>query len=95
MIQFVQDVRAVLTAPCREHSVLLSRELDEPLRPGQRAGLWLHLRVCRACRSFKAHLRRMADLHASDPGPGVDAAMPDSVRARINEAVRDQGRADR
>jgi hypothetical protein len=88
MIRFVRDIHAVLQAPCCEHSALLSRELDEPLRAGQRAGLWLHLRVCRACRTFRAHLRRIAELHASEPGPHVDAAMPDHVRARIVGAVR-------
>jgi hypothetical protein len=38
-----------LLIPCRHAHELLSERMDEPLGPGDRVRLWLHLRICDMC----------------------------------------------
>jgi hypothetical protein len=91
MIQFVRDTRDVLSAPCRDHSVLLSRSLDERLRPGLRFGLWLHLKYCAACRAFRDQITRLRALQAAPLSQAADAgqAMPAEVRERIRSRLHE------
>jgi len=42
---------------CREASRLLSQSQDRRLAAGERAALWLHLRLCRGCRAVEAQMR--------------------------------------
>ncbi len=54
---------------CREASRLLSRVQDHRLGPGERLGLWLHLKACDACLNFEKQmaLLRRAMLNYREP----------------------------
>ena len=94
MITFVRDCWRVLSMACAEHTVLLSRQMDERLRPGEALGLALHIRVCAGCRAFRRQLRRIRDLGAM-LGDEVDGGggMPESARARLRARLGDAGQA--
>ncbi|MEZ6235506.1 MAG: hypothetical protein R3B68_15075 [Phycisphaerales bacterium] len=94
MIRFVRDIVRVLNLACEQHTALFSRELDEPLRPGERAGLWLHVRVCAGCRRFRRQMRAMREM-ARSLASGLEGgeAMPAGVRRRIGESL-DVSRGD-
>lgn len=88
MIGFARDMVRVLTMPCREHTVLLSRQLDAPLTRGESVGLRIHIVYCAGCRRFRAHLRHLRALGQSlargmDDQPGL----PDAVRDRLTAHV--------
>lgn len=87
--RFFRDVTGVLKLPCERHTELFSQRLDQPLRRGQRVGLWLHLRVCEGCRRFKAQLEAIAALQARERAmaPVNAAGMPPDVRARIADSI--------
>lgn len=48
-----------LMPSCREVSELLSRAQDRPLTLAERFGLYVHLPLCHACRSFGRQLEFM------------------------------------
>jgi hypothetical protein len=81
MIGFVRDVFKVLGMPCREHTALFSKQLDEPLPLGIAAGLRIHILYCGGCKRFRAQIRRLRDL-AGTIGQGLDSgeSMPKAVR---------------
>jgi len=84
MITCLRDFIRTLNFPCREHTELLSRQLDAPLPRGQAFALRLHLLYCSSCRRFKTQVRRLRELArtlGTELGP--DAALPDDVRQRI------------
>lgn len=88
MIGFVRDVCRVLGMPCREHTALFSRQLDEPLPPGISAGLRVHIMYCAGCRKFRAQIRRLRELSGKiglemESGEG----MPSDVRDRLLQAT--------
>jgi hypothetical protein len=72
--------------PCRRHSELLSRQLDEPLTPGTAFGLRVHLVYCAGCRRLRAQLVRLREL-ASVIDAGAPDRMPESVRRRVASSV--------
>jgi hypothetical protein len=81
---YLRDIFRVLNLPCREHTALLSRQLDEPLAPGERLGLRLHLVYCRGCRMYRNQivlLRSLAARLTEDLERGD--VMPQDVRDRI------------
>ena len=41
---------------CKQATELVSRALDQPLAPGQRLRLRLHLLICRQCRRYRKQL---------------------------------------
>lgn len=88
MIGAVRDALGVLRMPCREHTTLFTRQLDEPLRPGIAAGLRLHVLYCSGCRRFRAQVRLLHEL-AAHVGREVENGepMPDSVRDRVMRRV--------
>lgn len=88
MIRFVRDIMRILNLACQEHTALFSRALDEPLRPGERVGLWLHMRVCAGCRRFERQMRAMREM-ARSLASGLEGgeAMPAGVRRRIGESL--------
>jgi hypothetical protein len=84
MIGFLADIVRVMNMPCREHTVLLSRQLEEPLRSGEAWGLRFHLVLCIGCRRFKRHLlqiRKLAQVLMEETLAGE--ALPESARRRI------------
>jgi hypothetical protein len=84
MIRFLADIVRVMNMPCREHTVLLSRQLDEPLRPGQEWGLRFHLVLCTGCRLFKRQLLQIRALARSLAEEALKGeTLPDPVRRRI------------
>ncbi len=84
MIGFVRDVFRVLSMPCREHTPLLSKQLDEPLPHGIAVGLRIHVLYFRGCKRFRAQIRRLRDI-AGVLGQELEAgeAMPGEVRERL------------
>lgn len=39
---------------CRKATELVERGMIRPLSLQQRAGLWIHLRICKGCRAYQA-----------------------------------------
>lgn len=93
MIGFARDVLRVLGMPCREHTALFSRQLDEPLPRGIAVGLRIHIMYCGGCRKFRAQIRRLRDL-AGSIGREIDSgeAMPHEVRDRVMRRVADHSK---
>jgi hypothetical protein len=93
MIGFVRDVFRVLGMPCREHTALFSKQLDEPLPPGIAAGLRIHILYCGGCKKFRAQIHRLRDL-AGTIGHDLDSgeAMPQAVRDRVLRRAADQSK---
>jgi hypothetical protein len=90
MIGFVRDVIRVLGMPCREHTALFSRQLDEPLSAGMTVGLRIHLLYCAGCRKFKAQvgrLRELAGRMGQDLGGDGDNRLPATVRDRVLHGI--------
>lgn len=93
MIGFVRGVLRVLGAPCRDHTALFSRQLDDPLPPGVPAGLRIHILYCGGCARFRKQIRLLRDL-AGAIGREIDAgeAMPEAVRERVRKRVADESK---
>jgi hypothetical protein len=91
MITFLRDFLRVLNTPCRAQTELISRTLDAPLAPlsrGERVGLWIHLRGCRACTQFRRQLLKLHQLAASINPSGTDSTMPADVKDRLRSATK-------
>ena len=93
MIGVVRDIFRVLGMPCREHTALFSRQLDERLPPGVALGLRIHILYCTGCRRFRAQIRHLRDL-AAKIGEEVTAGggMPGAVRESILRRAADQSK---
>lgn len=91
MFVVIRDFFRVLNMPCKEHTVLLSRQLDAPLSPGEAIGLRVHIVYCRACRRFRTQIRRLKDL-GTDVGTQLDKweLMPDAVRERLGNVIEEK-----
>ena len=88
MSRLLKIVRA-LSPNCKEAIRLQSDAMDRPLTSWQRAGLRMHLWLCKWCRRYGrqvAFLRTIArDCdHVHEPPPG----MPPAARERIKQAVK-------
>ncbi len=93
MIGFLRDVMRVLRMPCREHTVLFSKQLDEPLSSGIAAGLRIHILYCAGCRKFRAQIGRLRELAGSiGQELGSGEAMPQAVRDRVRRRAAQQSR---
>lgn len=92
MIGFVRDVIRVLRMPCRRHTELFTRQLDERLSAGVSAGLRLHVLYCTGCARFRRQVRLLHDLarRVGDEAMGSEK-MPEHVRQRVLSASRDEG----
>lgn len=91
MIAFFRDAARVLGMPCREHTVLLSRQLDHPLTRGEALGLWIHLRYCRGCFRFRRQIRLLRDVArslGSDDGSG--SRLPADVSQRVLKQIAER-----
>ena len=88
-----------LNLSCRRASELLSEAMDRPLSRGERVGLWIHLRLCGACRRFRHQLLLMRNTlrdagATGDVASGNDpiatnsgAVLSDAARERIRRAL--------
>ncbi|MFN7022226.1 MAG: hypothetical protein ACK4WH_12990 [Phycisphaerales bacterium] len=93
MIGFLRDVVRVLGMPCREHTALFSRQLDEPLPRGVAAGLRIHIVYCGGCRRFRAQVRRLRDLARLIGGETESGeGLPEAVRDRVLRRAADESR---
>jgi hypothetical protein len=85
----------LLNLSCRDASRLASESLDRDLGRMERLALKSHLFICVACRRYLRQLLllRQALQHAAPrlaAGPSlVGARLPDDVRARIKQALRE------
>ncbi len=86
---FFVEVARTVSAPCWAHTEMMSRQLEGAATRGERLGLWLHFRVCPACRLFKKQLRTMLSLHAraTAPDAGGRTPIPAEVRARLESRL--------
>jgi hypothetical protein len=87
------EVKMVLSLSCRDSARLLSEGFERPLSRTERAGLRIHLLLCRRCRRFRKILRVLRGLmgHMADSCPKDDqhhSAPAADRRARILAAVR-------
>ena len=88
VVSNVREVLRVLSLPCREHSILISRDTDGELRRATHVGLRLHFALCGPCRHFAEHLRFLRRAAAKLTPAAAERAMaaarmPGEVRARI------------
>lgn len=96
MFRTAREVARVLSLPCREHTVLISRNLDEPLSRPARWALRMHFLVCSPCRRFAGQLRFLRAVgRRLRGGPGevsvLPARMPEDVRARLRAKIGASG----
>jgi hypothetical protein len=61
-MQALRDLKTHLLLTCEDSARLLSEDCDRTLSPLERAGLRLHLAVCRQCRKFRRNLRLLRRL---------------------------------
>jgi hypothetical protein len=82
----------ILTLRCEGASALASRELDEPLGPGERLAMWGHLLACGSCRRFRRQVRFLRQaVRERHAGPvtaadGRESLSPEA-KARIERAL--------
>jgi hypothetical protein len=88
MIGFVRDVGRVLSLPCREHTKLFTRQIDEPLSDGVAAGLRIHILYCTGCSRFRQQIRRLHEL-AGTIGREMNSEeeLPAPVRERVKKRI--------
>jgi len=87
-MSWISKTISVLSPNCREAVRLQSDALDRPLSPLQRAGLWLHLLLCKWCRRYGrqiAFLRTVA--HDCDHAHEPENILPPEARERIKHAL--------
>jgi hypothetical protein len=91
MISFVGNVVRVLSMPCRDHTALMSKQLDAPLPRGIAAGLRIHILYCNGCRKFHSQIHRLRHL-ATSIGQEVESGepLPEAVRQRLLRRAADQ-----
>jgi hypothetical protein len=81
----------VLSLSCKEATRLQSEELDRRLGPAQRAGLRIHLLLCKWCRRYG---RQIAFLHTIAPQQAEhleclpSQPLPREARDRIKQRLR-------
>lgn len=84
MIGLLRDAVRVLGIPCREHTALLSRQLDDRLSKGESLGLWIHLRYCRGCLRFRRQIRLLRELaQALGRDKRLGSNLPEDVSQRV------------
>jgi len=73
---------------CKDVSHLTTQALDRRLTLSERWGVWLHLRICAACRRFNRQMtllrQAMRRLRQQEPAPGT---LPDEARTRIRRVL--------
>ncbi|MFO0834614.1 MAG: hypothetical protein U0638_06565 [Phycisphaerales bacterium] len=87
MIRVLRDMLRVLNLPCREHTVLMSRQLDTPLSRGEAIGVRIHVIYCLACRRFLKQLRQLQSLGRSLADQLDTGSLPDDVRQRLRSSI--------
>jgi hypothetical protein len=73
---------------CLKATLLIERQAYKPLTAGERAGLFMHLRICKACAAYQRHSKRIDQLIAQrdENTSPVDASrLEQAVLKRISE----------
>jgi len=86
------EIGRVMNLPCREHSILISRDADNELPRATRVGLRLHFILCAPCRHFSAQIRFLKRAAQRLPAAAAERAlvaaqMPADVRERLRRAA--------
>lgn len=48
---------ATLMLSCQKATALMEKRDVRPLRPSERLGLWMHVRICDSCRAYERQSR--------------------------------------
>jgi hypothetical protein len=91
-----KDLWRILTLHCNEASRLSSESLDHSLSRADLIAWRLHLLACRSCRRDRRDilLLRQISRQASEPVEVPGSVLPDQVRERIRQSIKDQGLLD-
>lgn len=84
---------AALSLNCREAARAQSEMLEHPLPRPVRAGLWVHLRLCKWCRRYGEQirfLRHAAQAHQEQ----LTVAAPQQLSAGARERIKQQLRGE-
>lgn len=90
--QKILSVGKALSPDCREASRAQSEMLDHRLPPTRRAGLWLHVLVCKWCRRYGQQIRflhQAAHDHGEELAQSAPQALSGSARERIKRRLLD------
>jgi len=71
---------------CRDACLYLSHALDHSLSLAQRVGLWLHLRLCRDCRTYRRQLT-ILDQCCRQSEPKSDATLTLIARQKMSQTL--------
>lgn len=73
-----------LTASCRQATLLLEQHALHPLGTGDRLRLWMHQRICSACRTYARQSAVIDRLLRERMAPATDTtALEERVLARL------------
>jgi hypothetical protein len=80
-----------LSPACKQASEWQSRALDAPLPLRKRAGLWIHLRLCRWCRRYGQQiglLRQVCRKCDEEPASPPKAGLSDEAKERMKQRLQ-------
>lgn len=63
-----------LKLSCQKATVLIERRDLKPLTPVERAGLWMHMRICYACKTYMQQSEAIDRLLEKRPQPAIDSS---------------------
>jgi hypothetical protein len=82
-----RSIGATWMMDCRTASRAQSEMLDRPLSPSTRAGLWLHLLICKWCRRYGKQIRFLREA-ARDHPDQLTGAAPPGLSAEARERIK-------
>lgn len=65
---------ATLKLSCQKATVLIERRDLGPLTPMEQVGLWMHMRICAACRTYVQQSGAIDRLLEKRPQPAIDSS---------------------
>lgn len=85
---------AELSPDCREASRAQSEALDHPLPLAKRAGLWLHLLICKWCRRYGKQVRFLRHA-AHDHHEELTEAAPQKLSGEARDRMKRKLQAEK
>ena len=79
-----------LNATCRDAARLVTEQDERPLSWPERAGLFIHLMICRSCRRYRRGvimLRQVMRRAAASGGLAANQNLPGPARERIGKKL--------
>ena len=91
MMNWITKTIRALSLNCKEAVRLQSDALDRPLSPAQRAGLRLHLLLCKWCRRYGRQIKFLRIVardcdHVREPAQPLPAAARERIRRALKSA---------